>query len=157
MSSYPPTPGTPPPSGYPVSQGFPTPEPPRYPPPPVLAPSAPPASVILLAAFVLMLLGVVLRSVSGMMDLFQDATKNVFWVGNLILSIGLFGAAYAMFGFALKDEKLLGSVRTGAIFAGVLLIFIAIWVSSNLLGQFGNVMKAGSKASSSSYLDDDDF
>lgn len=154
--SYPPPPGnTPPPQGYPVSQGYPMTEPPRY--PPHTGAAAPSPSVILLAAFVLMLIGVILRSVSGMMDLFADSTKNVFWVGNLILGIGLFAAAYSMFGFALKDKELLGGVRTGAVFAAVLLIFIGIWVSSNLLGQFGNVVKAGAKATRSSYdMDDDD-
>ncbi len=109
------------------------------------APAAPPAQVILLLAFGLMLIGVILRSISGMMDLFADSTKDVFWIGNLIMGIGLFGAAYAMFNYGIKDEKLTSGVRTGAMISGVLLILLGFVVSSNLLGQFGNVVKSADK------------
>jgi hypothetical protein len=119
-------------------------------------PVAPPASVILLLAFGLMLIGVILRSISGMMDLFADSTKDVFWIGNLIMGIGLFGASYAMFNYGIKDEKLGSGVRTGAMISGVLLILLGIVVSSNLLGQFGNVVKSADKMERSERVSDHD-
>lgn len=97
-------------------------------------PVAPPASVVLLGGLAMILLGVILRGVTGFMDP-GDSSKNIYAVGALLMGVGLVLGAHAMFHTGLKDKEAPNGVRATSLVIAVVLVVLAILVSFNGIGM----------------------
>jgi hypothetical protein len=117
---------TPPPQPAPPSPAYP--EPPRY-----AVPSGPPlplAALILPVGFALVVLGGVLRGISGFMDP-GGASRSVYASGNLFVTIGLLGTAWSLLQSALRERTDPPALRVILVIASVAVLGLALIVSYN--------------------------
>ena len=134
-----PPPGSPPPAAPPpLGPGYGLPPMPPYPQAAGPAFGAPPTAMLVAVTTLLLLLGTILRGVSGFMDP-GSSQKNVYWVGCLAMGIGLAAGAFAMFRVALKEADATPGVKVGALFVAALLILFGIAVTANP-GAWGGLM-----------------